>query len=159
MSVNWSREPGFPKPPQNKKPEDPWGRPPWSNMSGFATERCVLYVLIDKFNMVMDVDFLFQKRIPVRGINQTGLNRSDFWVLPNGKGAMYGVGGIPYYYGRIINPIASTALIHNPNKDRLERQLIRAAHYDIIYILDHMLYAAPFNMVEDALRGIDHSGR
>ena len=159
MSIAWSREGGFPKPPKPEPPIPPWDEPPWTSISAFATERCVYYVLAKRLGMEEGVDFLFQKRIPVKGINQTGLNRTDFWVLPNGKGAAYGVGASPYWFGRILNPIASTVLIHDPATDRFERELIRRQHYDIIYMLDWMLYDAPVTTVEDALRGYDKSGR
>ena len=145
--------------PRPVAPEKSWNLPPWDKVSFYETERCVYYVLTKDLAMEEDIDFRFQKRIPVRGINQTGLNRSDFWMLPNGEAARYGVGGGEYHLGRILNPIASTILIHDPNKDRLERALIRAQHFDIIYLLDWMLYDAPVTLVEAALRGDDRSGR
>lgn len=159
MSIAWSRVAGFPKPPEDKKDPDPWNLPPFDRVAFFATERCVYYVLVKQLGFVREVDFRFQVRIPVKGINQSGMNRSDFWVLPTGEGASYGVGAYPYYYGRILNPIASTILIHNPAKDRFERDLIRAQHFDVVYMLDWMLFAQPKTLVELALRGVDRSGR
>jgi hypothetical protein len=159
VSIYWTRTAGFPQAPERRKQPDPWNLPPWDRVAFFATERCVYYTLVHTLKFEREVDFRFQVRIPIRGINQTGLNRSDFWVLPNGKGARYGVGAWPFYYGRILNPIASTLLIHTPGKDRFERDLIRAQHFDIIYLLDRMLYAQPKTLVELALRGTDRSGR
>lgn len=159
MSITWSRVPGFPKAPKDRKPVPPWELPPYDRVAFFATERCVYYVLDKLLGFDRNVDFRFQVRIPVKGINQTGMNRSDFWILPTGKGARYGVGAWPYYYGRILNPIASTLLIHNPAKDRFERDLLRKQHYDIVYMLDWMLFAQPKTLVELALRGTDRSGR
>jgi hypothetical protein len=159
VSIAWARTAGFPKAPERKQPLPPWELPPWDRVAFFATERCVYYTLVKTLGFVREVDFRFQVRIPVKGINQTGMARSDFWVLPTGQGARYGVGAWPYYYGRILNPIASTLLIHTPAKDRFERDLIRKQHFDIIYILDSMLFAQPKTMVELALRGTDKSGR
>lgn len=159
MSIRWTGSTGFPHPPKAKKQPDPWNLPPWDRVSFFATERCVYYVLVKLLGFKRGVDFLFQKKIPIKGINQSGVNRSDFWVLPSGQGARYGVGAYPYYYGRILNPIASTLLIHRPDKDRFERALFRKSHYDIIYMLDWMLFAQPKTLVEQALRGNDRSGR
>lgn len=159
MIVRWTPPTGFAHPEKPRKQEPPWNEGRWQHFSFYETERCVGFVLVALLKFVLGEDFLFQKRIPVKGIDQTGLNRSDFWVLPHGKGATYGVGGGTYSRGRIINPIASTLLIHKPNKDRFERALFRAQHYDEVFILDFMLYAAPKVMVEDALRGVDHSGR
>lgn len=158
MSAVWGQQRSL-RPDPYRKPTPPWDEGKWQHFSFYETERCVAFVLIAQLNFVLDEDFLFQKRIPVKGIDQTGLNRSDFWILPHGRGAQYGVGANPYSRGRIINPIASTLLIHKPAKDRTERALFRAQHYDEVFILDFMLYAAPKAMVEDALRGVDHSGR
>lgn len=159
MSIYWTKPSGFPHAPPERKDPDPWNLPPWDHVSFFATERCVYYVLVKLLDFKREIDFLFQKRIPIKGINQSGVNRSDFWVLPNGEGAKYGVGAFPFYYGRILNPIASTLLIHTPEKDRFERALLRKQHFDIIYMLDWMLYAQPETLVEEALRGADRSGR
>lgn len=158
MSVAYGRPVGFPRPEKPKKPVPPWNEPPWDRFSFFETERCTGYTL-RTLGLEENRDYLFQKRIPVRGINQTGVNRADFWMLPNNGAARYGVGARPYSKGRILNPIASTTLIHDPTKDEKEKWLFRAQHFDIVYILDYMLFAAPKVMVEDALRGVDHSGR
>lgn len=129
-------------------------------MAPFETERAVFYFLIGRLDFKLGVDFLYQQRLPAKGINQTGLNRSDFWILPRGKGATYGVGSPPYTRGRVLNPIASGRFIHTIEKDRFERALIRQqAKIDVVYLLDWMLYAQRLTLVRLALRGVDRSGR
>jgi hypothetical protein len=148
------------RPPQPRKQEPPWNLGRWANMAPFETERAMFYFLVGRLKFELNVDFLYQQRLPVKGINQTGLNRSDFWVLPRGKGATYGVGSPPYGRGRVLNPIASGRFIHTIEKDRFERSIIRQqAKIDVVYLLDWMLYAQQLPLVELALRGVDRSGR
>ena len=120
----------------------------------------MFYFLVGQLDFEQGVDFLYQQRLPVKGINQSGLSRADFWILGNGKGAAYGVGGWPYSRGRVLNPIASGRFIHTVEKDRFERDLIRQqGKIDVVYLLDWMLYAERLTLVEEALRGEDRSGR
>lgn len=159
MSARWGRETGVPHPPPPERAEKAWNLPPYDTLAPYETERCVMWVLLEELKFTLNVDFLYQKRLPVRGVNQTGLNRSDFWVLPGKKGARYGVGAWPFWRGRVLNPI-STYTHRSVAKDRFERDIIRQqAKIDVVYILDRLLYAAPKRMVELALRGTDRSGR
>jgi hypothetical protein len=160
MSLNWGREVGAPSVPRAESEIPPWEVEPYASMAPYATERCVFYVLIGLLDFTLDIDFLYQERLPVKGINQTGLNRSDFWIQPRGKGAAFGVGKPPYWRGTVINPIASVGFIHNKAKDRWERDIIRQqAKIDVVYILDYMLYSDPELYVTLALEGFDKSGR
>jgi hypothetical protein len=156
--LDWPREAGFPRVPGWREPERPWNVGRYAGMAPYETERAVFWVLTGKLGFVLNVDFFFQRRLPVRGINQTGLNRSDFWCLPSRKGALYGVGAAPYTRGRVLNPI-SYYTHRNPGKDDMERIMIRRqAHIDVQYLRDTQLFADPLGVVTRGLRGVDTSG-
>jgi hypothetical protein len=69
MSAVWTRPSGFPTPPRARQQEHPWNLGRYARLSLFETERCVFWVLEGLLDFQVNVDFAFQRRLPVRGIN------------------------------------------------------------------------------------------
>jgi hypothetical protein len=97
--------------------------------------------------------FLYQHPIPVPGLNQTGRNRPDFWVLPP-----RGVVDPRMGNGLIINPISDYTHA-DAAKDRRERGLLGQFHYLEIFIEYLDCLHDPDYYAGNALRGQDLSTR
>jgi hypothetical protein len=97
--------------------------------------------------------FLYQHAIPVPGLNQSGRNRPDFWMLPP-----RGVVDPRMGAGLIINPISNYTHA-DAAKDRRERGLLGQYHYLEIFVEYLDCLHDPDWFTGQALQGQDHSSR
>lgn len=104
---------------------------------------------------VQGTDFLYQPALTAPGLNKKGFARSDFLILPLGKGA---AAAALAPRGIVINPIS--AFTH-PSRalDVLERTILLGQGFLEIFIADYDLATRAHIVVGLALRGIDVSTR
>jgi hypothetical protein len=99
-------------------------------------------------------DFLYQVPIPIPGLNRTGAERSDLWLLPGSPAIIVP----PYSKGTVGNPIS---LYTHPDagKDRRERGLMGQYGWLEIFMDEMPLTQDPIYVVGQFVQGRDISSR
>jgi hypothetical protein len=142
------------------RPEGVWHKsypPPPASWVHAETEWAVWWVLTVKLKYRRNVDFLYQYRIPLAGLNKVSPDfRSDFILVPWGKNG--NPAGYRYPRGITIDPIS--AFTHRSKAlDLLKRTLLAGAGYLCVFIDDYALVRAAEYYVRRAAVGIDLSSR
>lgn len=99
------------------------------------------------------VDFFYQRHIPAPGYGLKNEFRSDFWILPGGRG---GSPGGQFSRGYIFDPY-NTYTHPTPALDRLRRAILAQSYFLLIWMYETQLQADPHGVVGLGLRGVDTS--